>query len=316
MNRIFCILTMVFIGVFLTPMNLISQEKESAEISLEEYSDEFQENFFEALKNSGIHNYDKAINFLLECKNLQPENEVVDFELGKNYLKLNQYYKAEDYILKAVEAAPDNIWYLDALLEVYRIQNNTLKSIEVAKKLAAKNIKYKENLMMIYARSRQFKEALMLLDDLDEELGVSKKRKDLRVYFTTLLVSNKEEERKKTLVLESNNNTSFKKNPLQTIQKEIDELIENESYEELIEITEEAIELYPSQSSFYYANGLAQNKTGKYKNAISSLETALDFLIDNTNLENNIYRQLSYAYTSLGNTKKANEYLKKERKGS
>lgn len=45
-----------------TPYQACAQEEESAEISLELYSDEFQEYFFEALKQKGIENYDKAIN--------------------------------------------------------------------------------------------------------------------------------------------------------------------------------------------------------------------------------------------------------------
>ena len=202
------------------------------------------------------------------------------------------------------------------MLEVYKIQNNTQKSIEIAKQLAAKDIKYKENLMMIYARSRQFEEALLLLDDLDKELGVSKQRKDLRIYFMSFVRANKiEKEREKELVIESNKN-SFKVNPLESLKKKIETLIQDEAYTELVKVTEEALELFPSQSSFYYANGLGYNKTGKYENAISSLEAALDFLLDDINLENKIYRQLSYAYGSLGDTKKANEYLKKEKEGS
>ena len=38
--------------------------EDSSEVFLEEYSDTFQENFFEALKQKGIENYDKAINLL------------------------------------------------------------------------------------------------------------------------------------------------------------------------------------------------------------------------------------------------------------
>ena len=305
------ILIFVF-GVFSLP-DVLSQEKESAEISLEEYSDAFQENFFEALRESGIENYDKAINFLLECKKLDPENEVVDFELGKNYLKLSQYYKAEDYILKAVEAQPENIWYLEMLLEVYRIQNNTEKSIEVANRLAAKNIRYKENLVMLYAKVKDFDKALSLLDELDKELGTSELRKRQRFRFSIL---KQNQVNTTTSVQKSPANTIQIKNPFEELKKQIETLIAAGAYAKLLKVTDDAIESYPSQASFYYANGLANNKTGKYQKAISSLESALDFLIDDLNLENSIYKELAFAYRALGNVKKANEYLGKERKGS
>ena len=48
------------------------EEQESAEVYLEEYTDEFQENFFEALKQKGIQNYDRAVDLFLKCKQLEP----------------------------------------------------------------------------------------------------------------------------------------------------------------------------------------------------------------------------------------------------
>lgn len=315
MNGKIHIFLIIFV-VFLTTEFVMAQEEESAEISLEAYSDDFQESFFEALKQSGIENYDKAINFLLACKKLSPKNEVVDFELGKNYLKLNQYFKAEDYILKAVQADPDNIWYLDALFEVYKIQNDTQKSLEVAKRLATKNVRYKENLVMLYAKSKSYEKLLTLLDEIDRELGPSEARKNQRYYYAKLLENqNKAAANNKKIVIAATN-TIAKENPLENIQNQIENLLATGDYKKLLEITSEAIETYPSQPDFYYANGLALNKTGKFKDAILSLETALDFLIDNIALENKVYKELAFAYNALGNTKRANDYLKKEKKGS
>ena len=48
--------------------------------------DEFQDSFYESLKQKGIENYDKAIEALEKCQQSQPENPIVFFELGKNYL--------------------------------------------------------------------------------------------------------------------------------------------------------------------------------------------------------------------------------------
>ena len=47
-------------------------------------TDEFDNNFFEAIKQKGMENFDKAIESLEKCANLQPKNAVVYFELGKN----------------------------------------------------------------------------------------------------------------------------------------------------------------------------------------------------------------------------------------
>lgn len=70
----------ILLGWVITPYQACAQEEESAEISLELYSDEFQEYFFEALKQKGIENYDKAINLLIKCKKLQPLETAVDYD--------------------------------------------------------------------------------------------------------------------------------------------------------------------------------------------------------------------------------------------
>ena len=89
------------------------EEQESAEVYLEEYTDEFQENFFEALKQKGIQNYDRAIDLFLKCKQLEPNNSVVDYELGKAYLLDKKYVQAQDYAIEALLSEPTDFWYLD-----------------------------------------------------------------------------------------------------------------------------------------------------------------------------------------------------------
>ena len=55
------------------------QEEGSAELFTESYTDRFQEVFFEALKQKGIENYDRAKEQLLEAKKLDPLHPVIDY---------------------------------------------------------------------------------------------------------------------------------------------------------------------------------------------------------------------------------------------
>ena len=87
--------------------------------------DNFQEFFFEALKQSGIENYDRAVDFLLRCERLNDQEPAVYLELGKNYFLLKDYEKAETAFLKGLKLKPDEQWLLDKLYEVYVQQNNT-----------------------------------------------------------------------------------------------------------------------------------------------------------------------------------------------
>lgn len=129
----------------ITPYQACAQEEESAEISLELYSDEFQEYFFEALKQKGIENYDKAINLLIKCKKLQPLETAVDYELGINYFALKKFDEAAVYLFKAVEYNPDNYWYLDQLFKTYETIEGTSKAMEMVENLAKKVISIRSN---------------------------------------------------------------------------------------------------------------------------------------------------------------------------
>ncbi len=129
----------VFLLMVFSHQNTIAQDdNESAKISLEKYSDEFQENFFEALKYEAIEDYEKAIAFLLKCKKIAPQETSIDFKLGKNYYYLQQFQEAESYLQIVLEKEPQNKWYVDALLTVYTDQNKYKKTIVLLDELDAK----------------------------------------------------------------------------------------------------------------------------------------------------------------------------------
>ena len=66
---------------------------------LEDVTDAFQESFFEALKQKGIENYDRAIVALDKCIALQPQESILYFEKGKNEAALGNTQEAENNYL-------------------------------------------------------------------------------------------------------------------------------------------------------------------------------------------------------------------------
>ena len=99
-------------------------------------------------------------------------------------------------------------------------------------------------------------------------------------------------------------------NPIEELKGQLADLMVKNEYTKLAELSEEAMEDYPSQPYFYYQNGHALNKSGKHKAAIEVLETALDYMLDDVPLVNKIYQELVDAHTALNNTLKANMYLR------
>ena len=73
-------------------------------------------------------------------------------------------------------------------------------------------------------------------------------------------------------------------------------------------MSSEALEKYPSQPILYLVNGVSQNELNQPKRAIESLEMGLDYIIDDTKMEVDFYKQLSRAYTLLNNTAKAKAF--------
>ena len=177
-NKITRILTVLFI-VPMFAMAQVNFDKPPND-DLGNVEDEFQEHFFEALKQKGIENYDRAVDALQKCLNLDSKKPVIYFELGKNYNKLKNYGAAEDALKKAISMQPDNEWFLDELYDVYFQQDDVNNAIKTIKQLVRYHPDYKEDLAALYVREEKYKQALDLLDELDEELGISESRDAMR----------------------------------------------------------------------------------------------------------------------------------------
>jgi tetratricopeptide (TPR) repeat protein len=79
----------------------------------------------------------------------------------------------------------------------------------------------------------------------------------------------------------------------------------NRKYELLSSESAKAAELYPSQSTFYYFNAIANIQLKKYEEAIESLELGKDLVIDNAELKGEFYQYLGDAYHGIENHKQS-----------
>ena len=120
-------------------------------------SDEFQEAFFEALKEKANGNHEKAIDFLKKCQEINNTQSVVYFELGKNFKALKAYELAEEYLKVALKIDKTNEWYLDELYDVYIKMKSTEQAIKVLKELVPFHNDYKEDLVDLYRCQEIFK---------------------------------------------------------------------------------------------------------------------------------------------------------------
>ncbi|WP_394974370.1 tetratricopeptide repeat protein [uncultured Croceitalea sp.] len=281
------------------------EEEESAEVFLEEYTDDFQEKFFEALKQKGIQNYDRAINLLLECKRLDANSVVIDHELAKAYYLDKKYISAQQYAIEALIAAPKNYWYLDTLISILDKQSNSIEAVK--SNIPFNENKLKENLALIYYKKRKYQEALKILNGISN----SDFKDELTLKINDSLNKPLEQPTVKsaTFTVENNESTT------EGMEMNIKNQIRLEQYRIVEKTAKDAVEAYPLQPYFYYAYGLALHKNNKNSQAIEILESSLDYLFDDISLANKIYQTLADAYTKINNFSKANLYLSKIKPG-
>lgn len=421
---------------------VFSQQEEPDAIALEE--DQFQISFYESLKQKGIENYDKAILNLQKCvaiDSLQPD---VYYELGKNYLKRREFQLSEKNFEKATKLNPENKWYWAGWLEVLIQTRKYTEAESVLNKLIPLDSNYKEELVSVYMYSQQYENALNLINELNDTVGKSEKRTQLKAQILSMSAFKVKE---KDLLIES-----IKKNPREEIHyislinlhiqngndaeafkvaKQLSEIIpqsewahislfkfyidekkpekaiasmnrvlgsvgidkqikhrifnefliftfknpenqpaleaatryflddsdvfvmkevakfyhqkndlrwasyyyeiasnqnpndleiyllwypllmEQNNAELLNKSVQGSLDLFPLQPELYFYAGWAQNVQKSHKKALESLETGLDFIVDNPILEAQFYEQMSKAYQGFGNTTKMEQFLQK-----
>lgn len=139
-------------------------------------NDEFQNAFYESLLQKGIENYDKAITALEKCKKMQPNNDVVYFEMGKNYLSQKKYKDAYDSFEKATEINAQNMWYWVGMYDVCYETKDFMQAIVIVSKLIQFKKEYKEELVALYMNTQQFDKALLLINELNDTVGKTDQR--------------------------------------------------------------------------------------------------------------------------------------------
>ena len=171
------VLLFIVFGIFFQTVLLAQTEPEDIALA----NDEFQNSFYESLLQKGIENYDKAILALEKCKKLQPNNAVVFFELGKNYLAQKNYLVAYTSFEKATQIDPTNKWFWVGLYDVCYETKDYTQAIVIVNKLIEFKKEYKEDLVSLYMNTQQFDKALELINELNDTVGKSDLRDNYKI---------------------------------------------------------------------------------------------------------------------------------------
>ncbi|MTH17820.1 tetratricopeptide repeat protein [Flavobacterium sp. LC2016-01] len=160
--------------VLLSNSNSVLAQTEPEDIAMA--PDEYQDAFYESLKQKGIENYDKALVSLEKCIKLKPNDAVAYFELGKNYLALKEYQNASTAFEKATELNPKNKWYWLGIYDVSYETKNYPLAIETIQKIIVFDEEYKDDLISLYMITNQFDKALVAINEMNDKFGKSEDR--------------------------------------------------------------------------------------------------------------------------------------------
>ncbi|MFL1010632.1 tetratricopeptide repeat protein [Flavisericum labens] len=237
------------IGILLVPQGFYAQVdfNKTPDDDLGNNEDEFQEQFYEGLKQKGIENYDRAAKAFLKCIEIDKSVPVVHFELGKSYMKLKNFGEAENALKEAVDLDPDNEWFLDELYGYYVSQNDHKRAIKTVKQLVKYHPDYKEDLAALYFRSEEYDDALEILDELDAQFGISVSRDILRnrIYEAT----GRKKDQIKNLEERVENNPEKESNYLALIFR----YSENNEKEKAFETAKELLKINPNSQLVHLA---------------------------------------------------------------
>ena len=167
---IYCLL----IGIIFIPQLLSAQNEPNNDVVT--IDDGFEDLFYEAIQQRSIENYDKAINALEKGKVIEPDNPVVYFELGKNYLAQKNYKAAYDNFEKATKIDSKNRWAWVGMYDVCYETHDYNQAIVVVEKLVEFKEDYKEDLTSLYMNTQQYDKALNLINELNAKFGKTEKR--------------------------------------------------------------------------------------------------------------------------------------------
>jgi predicted Zn-dependent protease len=273
------------------------------ELMQEQKELDFQDFFIESLQQKSIENHDKAIELLDKCEKLFPNNVAMLFEKAKNHLALKQFIEAHYYCDKSLHFQPDNFWIIKLSKEIYYKEHDYKEAIKIQKQLYKMNKQEATELLRLYYITGNNKAGIELIEEIEtKDLSISSLD-----YYKQRFNYDKDVSGFKSIE-EKPTKTKSKKNSFVHLQSLLQAKSDRRDYQALLTESQKALNLYPAQAVLYLYNGQALNGLNKSQEAITILESGLDFVFDNPSLSHKFYNELIQAYTSISNTEKVMYY--------
>ena len=257
------------------------------------------------------HQNPEKDNLIAQIKK-NPKEEANYIELITIYSQSNQEEKALEIAKKLEKEIPTSDWAQVSLFKFHLNNNDGENAVK------AMNIVYASNKIDDKIKHRILNEFLIFVKtnpkfnpDLEKAIGYFKNDPNVKVAKEVAKFYQNQKDFDKAiqyydLHFKNNSDPDFETSVLY-----FQCLVEKSQFESLSKKSEKMIDLFPSQPQFYYFAGLSYNQLKNFKKAKDYLETGIDYLVDDKNLEINFNIQLGEAFNGLGDIAKKEFYFTK-----
>lgn len=239
-------------------------------------------------------------------------------KIEQNYIDLivlysnsNEEEKAFDVAKKLAKEIPNSDWANVSLFKFYLVDNKGEEASSAMFKVLKNNkidIKIKQRMLneflIFVANTNTFdKELDKAIEYLADDSKINTAKEVGKFFY------NRKQHNKTVYYLEK----GLKKEPedFETVSLLMEGYVTVQNFESLAKLTEDYIDLFPTQANLYYYAGLSNNKLSNNKKAKDYLETGLEFIVEDVDLEFHFYILLGEVYRSLGDKKKQELYFSK-----
>lgn len=242
---------------------------ESTTISQADYP--YIESFHKGLRYKAQGRVEEAIAELEKCLAIRQDDDAVYYALSQLELLKDDRLASADYIKKAAEIDPDNIWYSQELAYMYYDQENYEESAKYFKLLVEKeprNVEWLLGYSEVLVKSNKLNEAVEVLDQAEDEIG---KNPQLSLHKYQLLMSAHDVDAAIQELEEARE--AFPKDP-QLIATMVDHYFQMGQQTKAVQMLKELVKADPDNGRARLVLAETYRKQGKKKEAYEELRVA------------------------------------------
>ncbi len=158
----------------------------------------------EAVRQEYLKHYDVTYSLLQHCLSINPYAASAHYRLSQYYLFLKQPKEALACLEKAVEAAPDEYWYIHALANLCMEQGESERAQqlyeEMTERFPRRSLEPLYSLLDIYGRNGQYEQVIDVLNRIEAQTGKSE-RISMEKYRIYLQMDNEAKAQREILAL-------------------------------------------------------------------------------------------------------------------